>query len=137
MALASVPPTIYHLALRDEWEAALRSAAPYGRSTIGRSVAEEGFVHCCLPEQAPRIAERFYKGQHEVVLLSIDTAKVDAEVRMENLEGGSEPFPHVYGPLPLGAVRTAEPVPVDGDGALAVAALFATGEAAPSGPVNA
>jgi uncharacterized protein (DUF952 family) len=39
------------------------------------------------------------------VVLAIDTDRLDAEVRVE---GG---FPHIYGPLPLDAVVSAEPRP--------------------------
>ena len=100
MAIAPVPPHLYHLALRAEWEAAQRDATPYGRSTIGRSVAEVGFVHCCLPEKASGLAERFYGGQRDVVLLRIDTAKLDAEIRMENLEGGGAAGGAAFGGQP-------------------------------------
>jgi mannose-6-phosphate isomerase-like protein (cupin superfamily) len=40
------------------------------------------------------------------VLLEIDRSKVPRKVVDENLDGGSDLFPHIYGPLPLDAVVT-------------------------------
>jgi uncharacterized protein (DUF952 family) len=39
------------------------------------------------------------------VLLEVDVAAVGSPIRVENLEGGTEEFPHVYGPIPVAAVR--------------------------------
>ena len=48
--------------------------------------------------------------------LRIDPETVDREVRFENLEGGEELFPHIYGELDLGAVTGIEPLIVGSDG---------------------
>ena len=45
-----------------------------------------------------------FAGRTGLVLLELDLGRVPAEVRWENLEGGREPFPHVYGPVPVSAV---------------------------------
>lgn len=45
-----------------------------------------------------------FAGVRDLLLLEIDLERISADVRWENLEGGSEPFPHIYGPLPLAAV---------------------------------
>jgi uncharacterized protein (DUF952 family) len=97
--------TIYQLALEGEWREAQAANQPYRRSTIGRSLEEEGFIHCSFAEQVEQTAALFYAGRDDVVLLTIDTDKLDAEVRVE---GG---FPHVYGELPLAAVVHVEPRP--------------------------
>jgi uncharacterized protein (DUF952 family) len=41
---------------------------------------------------------------------------VDREVRFENLEGGEELYPHIYGELDHSAVTGLEPLMVGGDG---------------------
>lgn len=48
-------------------------------------------------------------------------------MRVENLEGGKEPYPHIYGPLPVEAVVQAKDVPLGADGRLIVAALLGDG----------
>ena len=46
---------IFHVALAAEWEAALESGA-YTMSTLGRTLAEEGFIHCSHEDQCSRSA---------------------------------------------------------------------------------
>ncbi|WP_436793633.1 DUF952 domain-containing protein [Actinospongicola halichondriae] len=95
---------ILHLALRSEWDAAVASGEAYDRSTIGVSLAEEGFIHCSFPDQVVATAERYYAGRDDVVVLVVDPGRVDAEVRVEDLSGTGVEFPHVYGPIPVDAV---------------------------------
>ena len=114
---------LHHLALAGEWDAAVAAGA-YERSTVGRSLAEEGFIHCSFASQVQATADRFYRGRHDVVLLRIDRRRVGAEVRVEDLAGGGERFPHVYGALSVSAVVRADPVPVDADGRLRVEPLL-------------
>jgi uncharacterized protein (DUF952 family) len=112
----SVP--IYHLALRHAWEAANGDKEPYRRSTIDRSLEEEGFIHCSYVDQVQGVADRFYRGRTDVLLLTIDPSKVEVEIRTENT------FPHIYGPIPLDAVVRVEPVECGTDGRLLLSALL-------------
>jgi uncharacterized protein (DUF952 family) len=45
-----------------------------------------------------------------VVLLHLDPDLVEVEVRVEDLNGTGEAFPHLYGPLQLEAVTRVEPL---------------------------
>ena len=49
--------------------------------------------------------ERFYADACEVLLLEIDPDAVNAPLRADAIPSG-ELFPHLYGPLPLKAVRS-------------------------------
>ena len=100
---------LFHLALADEWATAL-AAGHYDRSTVGVSLAEEGYIHASFAEQVPATAARFYANRTDVVLLRIDPDRLDVEVRVEDLHGTGEAFPHLYGPLPVDAVVSADPV---------------------------
>jgi uncharacterized protein (DUF952 family) len=124
MSAADTSPVLYHLALADEWAAAQAAGGPYRRSTIGRSLADEGFVHCSFAGQVRGVADRFYGGRADVVLLEIDPARFAAEVRVEDLIGAGERFPHVYGPIPLAAVVRATPVALGPDGRLVLDGLL-------------
>ena len=108
----------YHLALREDWEEAVTSGADYQRSTLGASLDEVGFIHCSFADQVQRIADLVYRDRTDVLLLVIDPTLVGVEVRVENLEGGEDEFPHLYGPLPIDAVVRVEPVGVGRDGRL-------------------
>jgi uncharacterized protein (DUF952 family) len=95
---------IFHLALAGDWQAA-QVCGEYAVSTLGRSLAEEGFIHASRADQWPGVRERFYADVAEpLVLLVIDPARLAAEVREEHVPGTDATFPHIYGPINLDAV---------------------------------
>lgn len=124
---AELPIRIYHLALRDEWQEALAASAAYRRSTLGVALEDEGFIHCSFANQVQAIADLVYHGRSDVVLLEIDPSRLQAEVRIENLRGDEQAFPHIYGPLPVEAVAHAKGVPLGADGRLIIEPLLADG----------
>ena len=103
--------TIFHLALASEWAAAEESGA-YTTSTLGRSLAEEGFIHASRADQWTAVRDRFYADVTEpLVLLEIDTDLLDVPVVEEPpAPGVEETFPHIYGRLPASAVVKAIPL---------------------------
>ena len=80
------------------------------------SLPSEGFIHCSEPGQALWVANTRFRGRTDLLLLHIDPARLTAPVRYENLEGGAEQFPHIYGPLNVDAVVGADPFPCMDDG---------------------
>jgi glutathione S-transferase len=98
---------IFHLAMPDDWAGAFDSGS-YRTSTRGRSLDEVGFIHCSRRDQLEATANTFYADVDQLVLLTIDPSRVDAEIIDEPPEPGSElRFPHLYGELPVHAVTTA------------------------------
>lgn len=106
--------TLLHLARRDEWEAGKRD-----QRYAPASLAQEGFIHCSLPHQVCGAANRHLAGADDLVLLSLDGTRLASEVRLENTTGGSELFPHVYGPIHPDAVFAERPFPCRPDGLFA------------------
>lgn len=105
---------IFHIALTRDWEAAQR-AGEYRVSTRGASLEEVGFIHGSRRDQVERIGSFLYATVCEpVIVLQIDSHRVSVPVRLENLEGGCELFPHIYGPLEIDAVVATIPARVDG-----------------------
>ncbi len=106
-----MPETLVHLTERSLWEAALVLGS-YEMSTRGRTLEQEGFVHCSLRHQVASVARSLY-GSHDapadLVLLVIDPERLTAPVRYEAVVPGGEQFPHVYGPIPVTAVVDVEP----------------------------
>jgi glutathione S-transferase len=94
---------LFHVALADDWAAAT-SRGEYAISTRGRSLAEEGFIHCSFGEQVDATVARFYADVDEAVVLRIDPARLTSRVVVEDLDRTGERFPHVYGPIPIDAV---------------------------------
>lgn len=74
------------------------------------ALADEGFVHCCWPDQLEGVLERYFAGRSDLVLLELDPAALDAPLREEAGPTG-EGFPHVYGPLARAAIRGRRPLP--------------------------
>lgn len=93
---------IFHVADGGALAAALASGT-YRGSTAGQGLDDAGFVHCAYGPQLAGVIERFYPEADELVILEIDTDLVTEPVVDEAGEG-DERFPHVYGPLAMGAV---------------------------------
>ena len=107
---------IFHIALASDWEAA-RPTGEYRISTLGRTLDQQGFIHASFDrDQVQRVGTAHYASRQDpLVVLEIDPAALTSEVRAENLEGGTELFPHIYGPLPVAAVMRVIPASaVDG-----------------------
>lgn len=106
---------VLHIAHRDMWEA----AAPGGQYRP-LSLDSDGFIHCSTVQQTVATANQFFTAQQGLVLLCIDTAKLTAEVRYEAPACGgdqrAELFPHIYGPLNVGAVVQVVEFPPRADG---------------------
>ena len=107
---------IYHIATRSDWARAQRDGE-YTTSTIGKSLADEGFIHASQATQVADVANMFYRGvPGELVLLVIDPEGVRAPIRYEQVPGAEDPFPHIYGPLNPDAVVEARPFSPSPDG---------------------
>jgi uncharacterized protein (DUF952 family) len=106
---------IFHITTREEW-ARGRAEGAYRAA----SLAAEGFIHCSTRDQVAGVADARFRGREGLILLRIDAERVGAEIRYENLEGGRELFPHIYGELNADAVVGAAEfaVPESGDFAL-------------------
>ena len=98
---------IFHITSRRDWE----SAQAKGGYTA-ESLHTEGFIHCSTLAQVLPVAENFYKGQSDLVLLLIEPTLLTSTLNWEAPSGGTPPpgvplgdkFPHIYGPINLDAV---------------------------------
>ena len=102
---------LFHLALKGDWEQA-RETGTYQWSTRGMRLVEVGFIHCSWQEQVAKTFERFYADAGEVLLLEIDPTRLSAPLRADAIPTG-ELFPHLYGHLPIEAVRGFTPYSSD------------------------
>jgi uncharacterized protein (DUF952 family) len=98
---------IYHISTRQTW----REAQERGEYRAD-SLESEGFIHCSTNTQVLPVAEKYYRGQQEMVLLGVNPALLTSELRWEPPSGGAPPpgvpegelFPHIYGPINLDAI---------------------------------
>ncbi len=101
---------IVHLCPEADWALAVETGVYRAASLEGA-----GFIHFSRPSQVLQVANAFYAGQSELLLLWVDPALLGPELRWEAVEGQS--FPHLYGALNLDAVVAVRPFPVNSSGA--------------------
>lgn len=73
------------------------------------SLRDDGFIHGSTIAQVIDTANRFYRGQYDLVVLQIDESRLKAELKYEaptmmHGESAGELFPHLYGELNIDAV---------------------------------
>jgi uncharacterized protein (DUF952 family) len=113
---------ILHLMTLDAWHG-WRPGERYAPASLDI----EGFVHCTAGDDLMLdVANRFYAGRYDLVVVTLDTTVLGSDVRWEPPAhpDGSAPadavdaprFPHVYGPLEREAVVGVRRVTRDGDG---------------------
>lgn len=93
---------IYHIVLPEKWE-----TVKHNSSYAADSLETEGFIHCSYDHQLDAVIGRYYANEPELVVLTIDPAKLTSELVSEPSTGGEE-YPHIYGPINLDAVVSAE-----------------------------
>ena len=90
---------IYHITKKQTWNEA-KAKNIYDYCTLKTS----GFIHASTKEQYQNIVDTKFTEEKDLILLKIDPTKVSEKIVYENLEGGSELYPHIYGPLKIDAV---------------------------------
>ena len=110
-----------------DWRAALTSGAPY---TGSPDDIRDGFIHFSTAAQIKVSAARHRAGQKDLLLLTVETKSLGAELRWESSRGG-DLFPHLYGTLSPAKVIKVEPLPLGPDG-LHIFPPLKNGNAAPS-----
>lgn len=109
---------IFHITSKAEWLAAQKQG-----EYVAPSLQSEGFIHCSTEKQVLHVANAFYRGRTDLVLLQIDEEKLNSELKWEPPAGSSAPghsasdlFPHIYGPINLTALESVLDFTPDADG---------------------
>ena len=100
---------IYHIATKEEWEDQ-GAAAVYAPS----SYAKEQFIHCSDLHQLESVANRYFPGREDLVILELMPTKLEPQTRYE--QSGLEKYPHVYGPVNKDAINREMSVQCNADG---------------------
>jgi uncharacterized protein (DUF952 family) len=88
---------LFHLTTRAAWQRAV-AIGDY----VAPSLEDEGFIHLSTETQWPGVRERLFATTADLVLLVIDPNRLRNEIRFEPADG--DDYPHLYGPLDVGAV---------------------------------
>lgn len=102
---------IYKIAPADIWRQA-EGAGVFDGAGIDLA---DGFIHLSTAAQTRRTAELYFNGQTGLALIAIDAKALGAALRYEPSRDGAL-FPHLYGPLPLTAVKATYALTLDAQG---------------------
>lgn len=102
---------IHHATSQSLWQAA-RSRGEYGGTPQDR---KDGFIHFSATSHIVESVERYLRGRRDLVLLSVDPARLGAALAWEPSRDGVL-FPHLYGPLDVNLVELVDPLPLGPDG---------------------
>jgi uncharacterized protein (DUF952 family) len=105
------PAIIYKICDRALWRQAQRDGVFLGAPVD----LADGYIHFSAPAQVAETAAKHFCGQHDLVLVAVVADTLGPALRWEPSRGGAL-FPHLYGPLPMAAVRSVAPLPLDADG---------------------
>ncbi|GAA0259970.1 hypothetical protein LNAOJCKE_2594 [Methylorubrum aminovorans] len=102
---------VYKICPRDLW----RNAEALGRFTGAPVDHADGFIHFSTADQVVETAARHFAGQDDLLLVAVEGDDLGPALRFEPSRGGAL-FPHLYGDLPLSAVRSVTALPLDPEG---------------------
>ena len=94
----------------DEWKKIKQSKVYSGSSKD----IEDGFIHFSGEEQIKETLEKYYQNQKNLVLLKVDTLKLDQLIWEQASDGNM--FPHLYSSLDLTNVVNEIEIDLDKDG---------------------
>jgi uncharacterized protein (DUF952 family) len=96
--------TIYHFATIEEWETQVKNEEYFPSAFL-----QEGFVHCSNKNQLEGVIKRYFKNTEKVYLITIDTKKLVAALKIEQASNGDF-FPHIYGKINKSAIVNFEKI---------------------------
>jgi uncharacterized protein (DUF952 family) len=103
--------TIYKICDEASW----RAAEADGWFRGSAADARDGFIHFSTRAQLAETAARHFAQQCDLILVAVDGDQLGPKLKWERSRGG-DLFPHLYGALPLDAVRWTRPLPDEADG---------------------
>ena len=89
---------IYKIIDKNEWQK-VKDVGPYLGS---KKDIEDGFIHFSSEEQVEGTLKRYYSNQNDLILLKVDTLKLDNLIWEQASDGNM--FPHLYSSLDLSNV---------------------------------
>jgi uncharacterized protein (DUF952 family) len=102
---------IYKISPRQAWD----NAGKTGIFTGAPVDIADGYIHFSAANQVRETAEKYFRDQPDLILAAIDASVLGDALKWEPSRGG-DLFPHLYGPLPMGAVVSVMALPLDTDG---------------------
>jgi len=102
---------IFKICGEAEWRAAEQAGCYRGSAVDER----DGFIHFSTAAQLAETAAKHFASRRDLLLIAVGAEALGAALRFEPSRGGAL-FPHLYGALPMSAVRFVEAMPLGQDG---------------------
>ncbi len=96
--------------------AAWLEAGEAGALSPSADDARDGYIHLSTREQVPGTLERHFRGRSDLVLLSVDIARLPRGALRWEFSRNGQPFPHLYCALEPGFVSHSSELPLGADG---------------------
>ena len=106
-----MPTLLFKVCDRTIWREAERAGAFTGAGAD----LWDGYIHLSAGDQVAETAARHFTGQDDLVIVAVEAEALGTALVWEPARSGAL-FPHLYGPLPLSAVRWVKPLPLTSDG---------------------
>ena len=101
---------IYKICTKQE----LLEAKKKSHFTGSKKDLEDGYIHFSGEEQVERTLKKFYSNQKELILLKVDTLKLDHLIWEQASDGNM--FPHLYSALDISNVVDEFEITLNDDG---------------------
>lgn len=102
--------TLYHLVRKRDWQ-----TYTDGKYYRPQSLKSEGFIHLATREQVISLAQKYFKGEQNLLLLQVVIPTSDPLLKWETPATGEASFPHYYGEMALSMVKSTHPIRADTD----------------------
>jgi uncharacterized protein (DUF952 family) len=110
-AVRAMSTLLFKICDRTIWRAAERA----GGLTLAGADLRDGYIHLSAGDQVAQTAARHFAGRDDLVIVAVEAEALGTALMWEPARGGAL-FPHLYGSLPLSAVRWVKPLPLGVDG---------------------
>lgn len=74
----------------------------------------DGYIHMSAPDQVEETANKWFKGQEDLLIVAVDLYRVAGDVKWERSRN-NQYFPHVYGAINRESVKWTYPLPLTPD----------------------
>ena len=109
---------VYKICTESEWQEAKKK-----RQLIGsKKDIEDGFIHFSGDDQVVGTLKKFYQNQKDLILLKVDTLKLDHLIWEQTSDGTM--FPHLYSSLDISNIVDEFKITLSDDGTHVLPSIF-------------
>ena len=101
----------FHITTPGDWDVAVQSG-----HHVDPSLAAEGFIHGSFVHQVERSANKHFADRDGLLLVELESTRLDTELVIEDSYGSGQRFPHVYGPINASAAVATHGLHRDAEG---------------------